>query len=331
MDKTHMEEATTAVIDSEIFDGHIPDTDLPETPMRTLTIRRALCVADLDIVWLEPIPMTKKELYIVHKKLQVQTVYARAAKATFRGNMQWVNNDPEVLVSEGSIEAIEYGTGSAKQAVELVFDDSSSICRVFCNIRPPGHHAHKGKGQGFCIFNNIIIAATYARRITENPHLRITIIDWDVHHANGTQHFLLNADEQTQKNTLFFSIHQNYKTIWPGTGKESTHGPYNMLNCHNIPVGGDDSDMQNYFTCILIPKLHEFRPELILISCGFDGHILDDISQLEYSSALYGWMTDQLVAVADEHSGGRIVSILEGGYNMQALAESSVYHVSALC
>ena len=157
---------------------------------------------------------------------------------------------------------------------------------------------------------------------------RIAIVDWDVHMGDGSMNFVL---QNTELFTYFVSIHQKFNSQWPGTGKEChKYRKNSVIICHNIPVGGGDDHVKDYFDSQLTNDLTNWKPDLILISCGFDGHELDPIGRLQYSSQLYGWMTNKLVQVANQCCHGRIVSVLEGGYSMKALAESSVEHVKAL-
>jgi len=320
-------ETAVVIIDDELFDAHIPISDLPEKPRRTQGIRRALRTSlshRNNLVWLAPVAIARDALEEVHSPGYVKHVYDVCGRRN-SDCVSWISRDPEVLVSQGSLQAILHAAGAAQQAVRIVLDEGGSARRVFCNVRPPGHHAERSKGGGFCIFNNVWIAACEARKMGAE---RVAIVDWDVHHGNGTQDFILNHPEEA--NTLFFSIHQNHKTLWPGTGKERTRGNYGTVRCGEMMPGEGDDEMKQYFASILLPELTRFKPDIILISCGVDGHVKDQIAKLRYSSALYGWMTDRLVEVAKQSCKGRIVSILEGGYCVPALEESAVQHVEAL-
>lgn len=271
-------------------------------------------------------PISRAGLEAVHSPDYVAEVYRVCSEldATESEEASWLSGDSEVLVSAGSLNAIVHAAGAAQQAVRMVLDPTQPVKRVFCNVRPPGHHAHFSKGQGFCIFNNIWIAACEARKLGAQ---RVAIIDWDVHHGNGTQDFIIGHPEE--ENTLFFSIHQHHATIWPGTGEEE--GSYgDAVHCGEMRPGSGDVDMERYFDGVLLPRLRTFRPDIILISCGFDGHVEDEIAGLCYSTELYGWMTDRLVEVANESCDGRIVSVLEGGYCVSALMDSALMHVRAL-
>jgi acetoin utilization deacetylase AcuC-like enzyme len=317
-----------AVIDDELFDLHVPDTKTPEKPYRTRSIRSALHEDEEvmnGVVWVTPAPYEFESRDTgPHKQRYVDELYIRCRKADIDGAYYPISADEDALVGPNSLAVIECAAGAARQAVALVLDTDCPIRRVFCNIRPPGHHAHVGNAQGFCFVNNVWIAACAARDLDVK---RIAIVDWDLHHGNGTQEFILRSyDEEVSRNTLFFSIHQDYNTIWPGSGKDKTHGPHGTIHCKNMSEGAGDDEVKAYFRTKLVPTLRAFAPELILISCGFDAHKRDEHGSMFYSSELYGWMTRQLCLVDDVP----IVSILEGGYDDQALRESSVHHVRAL-
>lgn len=309
-----------AIIDDELFDAHIPITDLPEKPRRTKNIRQALKAAySASVQWMAPVSITRKDLEEIHAPRYVEEVFSVCAKRKSDA-VSWISNDHEVLVSQGSLPAILCAAGAAQQAVRMVLDPINPVTRVFCNVRPPGHHAHQNKGQGFCIFNNVWIGACEARKLGAQ---RVAIIDWDVHHGNGTQDFILG--HANEADTLFFSIHQDHRTIWPGTGKKTTKGHHGTVKCGEMLPGADDVDIKRYFASEVLPALQDFKPDLVLVSCGFDAHIKDQISKLNYTSDSYEWMTKQLVEVFK-----RIVLVLEGGYCVPALRECAVKVVGAL-
>lgn len=325
-----MEETIVVVFEDEECAKHIPKSDLPEIPARTIEISAALRKhIKENIEYRRPNPVEFSDFETFHKKEYVDYV---------RGQLELCNDDkPKLLlgnsdlfISKGSNLAMRLAAGAIRDAVKLVFE-SETIRRVFCNVRPPGHHAKCQGGAGFCIFNNVWFGAEIAREllISKGNHSpRIAIIDWDVHHGDGTQDYVL---KNTEKFTFFCSIHQTYNTNYPGTGKECVKYRKNSIIVnHNIKPESNDDFVKSYFDSWLIPELKSWKPDLILISCGFDGHTLDPIGQLCYSSELYGWMTSRLVQVAKHSCEGRIVSILEGGYNLQALRESAVCHVNAL-
>jgi len=304
---------------------------LPERPARTETISEALHNAPF-IEFLEfksPKPVTKEDLLSIHSTDHVDTINEHIQTATDIGRSYMVNRDSDVIVTEGSDTAAAHAAGAMRDAVKLVYSDSP-INKVFCNVRPPGHHAHRHKAEGFCLYNNVWFGAMEARKLLEKQGIaapRVAIIDWDLHHGDGTQHFVLN---NTELSTFFVSIHQTYNSQFPMTGKEWKKERDNTISInHNIKPGGGAVEIQEYFDT-LIPELREWKPDIIFISCGFDAHELDTIGLLKYSSKLYGFMTRKLVSVADDLCNGRLISVLEGGYNLQALSESSLEHVAAL-
>lgn len=222
-----------------------------------------------------------------------------------------IGGDSSVCVSQDSYDAIMCAAGSGIQAVDMILNNEAT--KIFCNIRPPGHHAHRGHGEGFCIFNNVMIAANYASK-----HYKVAIIDWDVHHGNGTESLINRENDQDEDlNILLINIQQSFHTIWPGTGK-------NNLSNYNLSPGEGDYAVKELFKMI-IPRLEKYQPELFIISCGFDAHREDKIAQLNYTSKLYGWMTKKLLKICPN-----MISMLEGGYDMEALSESVVCHVNAL-
>ena len=319
--------ATVAIIDDELFDLHVA-VGLPERPARVQGIRSALREKFGDspsVCWLEPRAISQQRLEQIHHPSYVKHVIRQCFKCEEDDSMQSISGDTEVLVGANSLRAIMHAAGAAAQAVQLVLDDANPVTRVFCNVRPPGHHAHAGKGQGFCVFNNIWIAACEARRLGAQ---RVVIVDWDVHHGNGTQDFVIG--DENEADTLFFSIHQHHRTLWPGSGKSTTRGTHGTVHCAEMFPRSGDEEMKQYFDNVLIPKVRQFNANLILISCGFDGHRSDHIAKLRYSSELYGWMTQRLRETAEEFCGGRMVSILEGGYCIPALQNSTVEHINGL-
>jgi acetoin utilization deacetylase AcuC-like enzyme len=200
------------------------------------------------------------------------------------------------------------------------------VRRAFSAARPPGHHAEPQRAMGFCLFSNVAIAAKYLQ--LEHGVGRIAIVDFDVHHGNGTQACL-----EEDPGTLFISLHQHPRTCYPGSGYEweTGTGPGAGLTV-NIPFepGAGDAEYAAAFDRIVLPRLEAFRPEFLLISAGFDAHREDPLAQIELSEACYEMMTRALAAVADRHCAGRIVSALEGGYNLRALGRSVVRHLTGL-
>lgn len=194
----------------------------------------------------------------------------------------------------------------------------------FALVRPPGHHAEHDMALGFCLFNNVAILARYLQK--QHGVDKVLILDWDVHHGNGTQHRF-----EEDPSVLYVSAHQY--PFYPGTGaayeEGSGQGRGATLNCP-MPAGSTDADYEKAFMDKILPKIDQFRPEFLIISAGFDAHQGDPLAQINLSTGFFGWMTDRMMEVADKHAAGRIVSVLEGGYNLQKLPLCVAEHVASL-
>lgn len=230
--------------------------------------------------------------------------------------------DPDTAVSPGSKTAALMAVGGVLEAVKRVID--SSIGQAFCAVRPPGHHAEPGKAMGFCLFNNIAIGAAYA---LDHPDIdRVAILDWDLHHGNGTQNAFYDS-----KKALYISLHQF--PFYPGTGSSLERGAGEGTGYTvNIPMphGSGVEEYRDAFDVTVMPALEDFKPDLILISAGFDAHRDDPLGHIDLTTDYYGEMTSLLKQVALKYCKGRIVSVLEGGYNPQALKESVQIHMKEL-
>ncbi len=256
------------------------------------------------------------DILTVHDKQFIK----RAEEVCRSGNSYLDSMD--VNVCRDSFDIALLAAGSAIQLADEMM--LGNINNGFGLLRPPGHHAENDMALGFCIFNNI---AVLARHLQQKYKLdKIAIVDWDVHHGNGTQHLF-----EEEPSVLYISIHQfpyypgtgNYYEIGIGRGKGAT------LNCP-MPAGSDTDDYAAAFQHKILPKLDEFKPECILISAGFDAHAADPLAQMLLSDSFYGWMTERLLEVADKHCQGRVLSLLEGGYNLEALARCVAIHLETL-
>ncbi|MHC4440956.1 MAG: histone deacetylase family protein [Planctomycetota bacterium] len=231
---------------------------------------------------------------------------------------------PECPLCPSTFEIACLSAGGAVQAVDAVM--AGNVRNVFCVLRPPGHHAESSAAMGFCYFNNVAIAAQYIR--TKHRIERVAILDWDVHHGNGTQHCFYR-----DPHVLYVSIHQDPRTLYPGTGFSwetgSDQGQDTTLNIP-MPPGSGDRDYRRAFESEIIPKIGNFKPGFILISAGFDAHRDDPLAQINLSTKCFTWMTRQMVQLAGSLCSHRIVSMLEGGYNLRALADSVQAHVEAM-
>jgi acetoin utilization deacetylase AcuC-like enzyme len=226
--------------------------------------------------------------------------------------------DGDTILSPGSGEAALRAAGALVMGVDLVM--TGEAANAFCAVRPPGHHAEPTQAMGFCVFNNVAIGALHARQA--HGLRKIAVVDFDVHHGNGTQ--AMFADDSD----LFFgSTHQ--MPLYPGTGRAGERGRGNIHNSP-LPPGAGGHEFRQAWDNSILTALDVFRPEMILISAGFDAHKRDPLAQLNLVEADYAWITQKLCELARTHAQGRIVSTLEGGYDLKALADSVAAHVSAL-
>ena len=226
--------------------------------------------------------------------------------------------DMDTFMSPGSLEAALRGAGAAVAGVDAVFTGEAD--NVFCAMRPPGHHAEARRAMGFCLFNNAAIAALYARERYDAE--RVAVVDFDVHHGNGTQDiFWADGD-------LFYgSTHQ--MPLYPGTGASSETGVGNIFNAP-LREGDGGPEFRNAMSNIILPALDAFGPDLVIISAGFDAHRADPLGGLNFTEEDFVWATLNLMEIADKHAESRVVSVLEGGYDLRALAASVAVHVQAL-
>lgn len=229
-----------------------------------------------------------------------------------------VTLDPDTFLSNGSIDAALRASGGLCFAIDQILEDKAM--RAFCAVRPPGHHSEPEAVMGFCLLNHVAIGAMHA--LSHAAVKRVAIIDFDVHHGNGTQ-----AVFENNSNVLFVSSHQ--LPLYPGTGQVEETGCGNILN---LPLAAGDGSkaFRQTWNKLGLPAIHSFEPDLILISAGFDAHQRDPLAQIELQDADYYWITDQICDLATDSCHGRVASILEGGYDLQALATASRAHVHAL-
>jgi len=233
-----------------------------------------------------------------------------------------VSLDPDTSMSPGSLTAAYLAAGGALAGIDAMM--AKQVDHVFCAVRPPGHHAEANRAMGFCLLNNVAIAVRYAQK--KHGLSRVLIVDWDVHHGNGTQHIF-----EDDPSVLFFSTHQF--PHYPGTGRESERGRgagegYTI----NVPMeaGEGDDEYRAIFRKVLVPAAEEFKPELVIISAGFDAHKDDPLASMGLTEAGYAELTGIVAGIAKTYAQGRILSSLEGGYNLTALAASVDAHVRGL-
>lgn len=291
---------------------HAPEGDHPERPARIGAIFDQMIRSGMEfaVTQKEATAAPREALYQAHSQLYVDDLIARSPQ---QGHI-WL--DPDTLMTPHSLRAATLAAGAAINAVDDVMQASNQ--QAFCAVRPPGHHATRDQAMGFCLFNNIAVAACHALRHYKLE--RVAIIDFDVHHGNGTEDIFKN-DERV----LFCSSFQSQ--FYPFTG-EDTNSPHII----NVPLAAGCKSMQ-WREAVFKPwtdALHAFKPELILISAGFDGHAEDDMAQFFLVEDDYYWISQHLKKIADTYCDGRVVSTLEGGYDLSALGRSVVAHLKGL-
>ena len=253
---------------------------------------------------------------------QIHTArYMERAQAACRNNYSHLDV-MDVAISPESYDVALLAAGGALELGDRVM--SGALDNAFGLVRPPGHHAEHEMALGFCLFNNIAILARYLQK--KHALDKILILDWDVHHGNGTQHSFVE-----DPSVLYVSLHQY--PFYPGTGAASETGQGRgggaTLNCP-MAAGSVDEDYKQAFVERILPKVDEFKPEFVLISAGFDAHADDPLAQINLTTDCYGWMTNRMMEAADRHAHGRLIALLEGGYNLTALARSVGTHLGVL-
>jgi acetoin utilization deacetylase AcuC-like enzyme len=302
---------TTALITHADCLEHVTPDGHPERVARLEHVLHALQGLDLKR---ESAPLVDPaHLLYVHPQAHLDAI---AAAQPAEGINQL---DGDTWMSPGSLNAAYRGAGAVVRAVDMVLD--GEVQNAFCAIRPPGHHAETATPMGFCLFGNAAIAAKHA--LEAHGLSRVAVVDFDVHHGNGTQDLLWN-----EARALVITSQQ--MPLWPGTGDPSERGAHdNILNIPLAPQSGG-ADMRAAYEAQVFPRLRSFKPELIILSAGFDAHQDDPLAELQWSTEDFRWLTRQLVDLAAELCEGRVVSTLEGGYDLSALAKSARAHVDVL-
>ncbi|MDG4893787.1 histone deacetylase family protein [Mesorhizobium sp. WSM4976] len=296
-----------------IFLEHLTPPGHPERPDRLRAIERVLddeAFSALDRV--KAPEGDEKTILYAHPEDFVESVRAAIPESGI------VSIDADTSASPKSWQAAVTAIGAANAAVDDVFEGRAS--NVFVAARPPGHHAEKTTAMGFCLFNTAAIAARYAQK--KHQAERVAIVDWDVHHGNGTQDIFWD-----DPSVLYCSTHQ--MPLYPGTGAKSETGAGNIVNAPLAPQTGSDL-FRDAFLSRVLPSIDAFAPDLIIISAGFDAHHRDPLAQINLIEDDFDWATGQLMERAGRHSGNRLVSLLEGGYDLQGLAFSVAAHVGRL-
>ena len=301
----------TAIVTSNTSINHLTGDGHPEKPDRVTAVINKL-KQNKNLIWKNSLKFDEKYLKITHSENYVLDV-----KKSFPNNgLKFLDGD--TIVSPGSKNATIDAVGSIISAIDNI--ENKKFNNAFCAVRPPGHHAEKEKAMGFCIYNNIAVGAKYL--INKYKYKRIAIIDFDVHHGNGTQNIFYENEK-----VLYISTHQY--PYYPGSGNNNEKGKYN--NILNIPLaaGTNSEEYLNAYNYV-IKKLIEFKPQFVMFSAGFDAHKDDPLAQLYLNSKDFYEITKRTILAAKKFSKTKVVSILEGGYDLKALTESVNEHVNAL-
>ena len=304
---------TTALFTHAACLAHDPGPQHPESPARLRAVLAALdAPAFAGLIRREAPLATEEQITRVHPP---ELIHALLGALPERGYAQI---DGDTILSPGSGEAALRAAGALCAAVDAVMNGEAR--NAFCAVRPPGHHAEPNQPMGFCLFNNVAIGAAHAR--AAHGLRRIAVLDFDVHHGNGTQ-----AAFEADADLFFASSHQS--PLYPGTGRASEAGVGNIFNAP-LPPGADGRHFRKVWSERLLPALRDFKPEFVLISAGFDAHEDDPLANLALGEDDYAWITREILSVADDCCSGRVVSTLEGGYDLDALARSVAAHVREL-
>ena len=303
----------TALITSDTYQYHNTGPGHPEQIARVTVINENFKkLKNKNILWKKPSLITEDIIKDTH-----DADYINLIKNSFPSK-GFSSLDGDTIISPGSKEATFDAAGAMIAAIDGV--QNNEFKNAFCNIRPPGHHSSQNKSAGFCILNNVGIGAKYL--INKYKYKKVAIVDFDVHHGNGTQDIFYNNE-----NVLFISTHQY--PYYPGTGSEKEKGKFNNICNIPLPAGTNSEEYLNAFEFAL-KKLKEFKPEFVLISAGFDGHKADPLAQLKLETEDFYIITKRILETSKKFCDGKVISILEGGYDLQALTDSSKRHVDAL-
>jgi acetoin utilization deacetylase AcuC-like enzyme len=287
----------------------------PECPDRLKAVMGALEREEFALLHRDVAPhATTQQLLLAHTMAHIDHVLGSVPRSDSHHHL-----DPDTVLSANSGEAALRAAGAVCAAVDAVA--ARQARNAFCAVRPPGHHAERDQAMGFCLFNNIAVGALHAR--AAHGFQRLAVIDFDVHHGNGTQHIV-----EDDPDIFYGSTHQ--ANAYPGTGATDERGVADNVVNLPLPPGAQSHHFRAAMSESILPALRRFRPDFIFISAGFDAHISDPLAHLRLTTMDFHWITKELVAVAAECCGNRLVSALEGGYDLDALASSAAAHVRAL-
>ncbi|HRK97454.1 MAG TPA: histone deacetylase family protein [Alphaproteobacteria bacterium] len=321
--------AITEIITHQDCYGHNPGEGHPESPARLKAIVSVLeknFPESGTVIWKEAPLASKEQILYCHTESHFENLKTVTSHLSLGDDP--VSTDVDTRVSQGSFNAALRGAGAACMAVDDVYH--GRVKNAFCVVRPPGHHALKNATMGFCLFGNAAIAAFHA--LTKDGIDRVVIVDFDVHHGNGTQDLVENNPD-----ILLFSTHQD--DLWPYQGQSTDVGVCGNIRNIPVPIHSDPQLYRDIFEQKILPEINSFKPDFIIISAGFDAHrddppadqlFNDPAGRQMLTEADFNWMTSALLRVADVHANGRVVSVLEGGYNVDVLSSCCSEHVNTL-
>jgi acetoin utilization deacetylase AcuC-like enzyme len=293
---------------------HVTPSGHPERPDRLRAVERALADEKFRTLAREQAPMADGEIVSLCHPMEYVEAIRNASP-----DDGMVRLDADTSMSPGSFEAALRAVGGGVHAVDEVM--AGAAVNAFVAVRPPGHHAETARPMGFCLFNSAAITARYAQKKHCAEH--VAIVDFDVHHGNGSQDIFWS-----DKSVMYCSTHE--MPLYPGTGAKSERGEFNTIVNAPLSAGDGGNAFREAFESTILPRLREFKPDLLVVSAGFDAHTRDPLANLNLVEADYAWVTKKLMEIADANAKGRIVSMLEGGYDLQGLARSAAAHVEAL-
>jgi acetoin utilization deacetylase AcuC-like enzyme len=310
----------TGFLYDDKYQQHLTGNYHPEIPDRLPAVYKGIQEAGLleQLLLIKAVPADLKWVEIVHDPQYIK----RLQKACSSGSN--IFDSPDNQMCSATYEVSLLAVGGVLEATRLVME--GELDNAFCAVRPPGHHAEVSQAMGFCYFNNVAIAARYIQR--EWGIQRVGIVDFDVHHGNGTQHIF-----ERDPTVFYYSIHQHPTFAYPGTGREFETGKdAGHGYTKNTPMlpGQGDNEYKQALQRDLVPVFADFKPQVILVSAGFDAHIEDNMSDIKLTSDGFTWIIKLVVQLAAEHSQGRLVSVLEGGYSIRRLPELARNHINAL-
>ncbi len=302
----------TALVTHEECLQHVTPPGHPEQAARLEYILEAL--KDINLLRVSAPMAADDDILRIHPREHINYLQDSVPENGFK------SLDGDTHISSGSLTAAYRAAGGVLRAVDLVL--SGEAKNAFVAVRPPGHHAETQKSMGFCLFGNIALGVKHA--LDFHGLKKVAVVDFDVHHGNGTQEILWD-----ESRCLTFTSQQI--PLWPGTGTTEEQGHYNNIFNIPLPPGSAGELMRKKYEALVFPVLRKFEPDLIFISAGFDAHEADPLAELNWSTADFSWLTERLCKIAEECCEGRLVSTLEGGYDLKALADSVKAHVTKLC